>query len=175
MRFSGQITTALVLGALAGFTSCAVPRAIEDPAAARAQFERFVALEGDWLIVGGDHAQGATHSYRTIASGSAVVETVFPGQPHEMVTLYHLDGPALVLTHYCALGNQPRMLAEPSTGDSVQFRFVSGGNLASLADAHMHDARFTFIDDAHFRSIWSHWDGGEEIDRMEMELSRISD
>ncbi len=36
-------------------------------------------------------------------------------------------------------------------------------------------AGFTSCAVSHFRSIWSHWDGGEEVDRMEMDLARISD
>ena len=29
----------------------------------------------------------------------------------EMITMYHPDGDGLALTHYCMLGNQPRMKA----------------------------------------------------------------
>ena len=50
--------------------------------------------------------------YAVTAAGSAVVETVFPGTEHEMVTVYHADGSDLVLTHYCMEGNQPRMRAK---------------------------------------------------------------
>ena len=48
--------------------------------------------------------------YSVIAAGSAVHEHMFPGGPHEMVTVYHLDGPDLLLTHYCAAGNKKLML-----------------------------------------------------------------
>ncbi|MDP6538332.1 MAG: hypothetical protein QF903_04405 [Planctomycetota bacterium] len=165
---AATLATLLLLGA------CSATPSGGPAAPARAQFERFVALEGDWRITGGDHTVGATHTYRTIANGSAVVETIFPGQPHEMVTVYHLDGPSLVLTHYCALGNQPRMVAEPGEGDVVRFLFDSGGNLAADTDPHMHDARFTFVDAERFTSTWTQWDGGVEIERMVMELERIA-
>mgnify|MGYP003352508404 CR=1 FL=1 len=33
------------------------------------------------------------------AAGSAVVETIAPGTPHEMVTVYHLDGDKLADTY----------------------------------------------------------------------------
>ena len=52
---------------------------------------------------------------KVTAGGSAVHETLFPGSAHEMVSVYHLDGADLVMTHFCALGNQPRMKADPKS------------------------------------------------------------
>lgn len=139
------------------------------------QFQRFVGLEGAWRIVGGDHAQGATHTYHTIANGSVVVETAFPGEVHEMVTVVHLDGPGLVLTHYCAAGNQPHMVAEPSSGDEVRFHFVRASDLDSPEDAHMRDVSFTFITPDRFSSTWSFWEGGVQVEEMIIEVERISE
>ena len=141
---------------------------------ARAQFQRFVDLEGDWRVVGGDHALGASHLYRTVASGSAVVETAFPGDDHEMITVFHLDGPNLVLTHYCAAGNQPHMVAEASEGNEISFLFVSAANLLTPEDGHMHDARFTFLNENRFTTTWSFWEGGQQSgEPMVMEIERI--
>ena len=92
MRLSGQISIAAVLGTVPAFTFCEASRASADHSTALDQFQRFVALEGDWRIVGGDRAQGATHNDRTIAGGNAEIETDFSGQPHEMVTIYHFEG-----------------------------------------------------------------------------------
>ena len=65
------------------------------------------------------------------AGGSAVQETQFPGTPMEMVSVYHLDGADLVMTHYCVLGNQPRMKADPkSPADKIHFTFASGTKVA---------------------------------------------
>ena len=93
------------------------------------QFKQFLAMEGEWRIIGGDHSQGATHIYRTIANGSVVVETAFPGESSEMITVFHLDGPNLVMTHYCAARNQPYMVAEHPSGDKVHFRFERASDL----------------------------------------------
>ena len=46
--------------------------------------------------------------YGVTAAGTAVMEALFPETDHEMLTVYHLEGNDLVLTHYCAMGNQPR-------------------------------------------------------------------
>src|SRR5262245_1647364 len=72
-----------------------------------ASLERFKALEGEWVAAeSGEmaHAGDLMARYHVTAAGSAVVEEVFPGTPHEMVTVYHLDGKELVLTHYCMNG-----------------------------------------------------------------------
>ena len=78
--------------------------------------------------------------YAVTAAGSAVVETVFPGSAHEMVTVYHADGPDLVLTHYCMEGNQPRMRAKDARGPRFEFAFDGGTNIDPKRDRHMHSA-----------------------------------
>lgn len=140
---------------------------------AKAQFARFVALEGKWRVAGGDHAKAATHSYRTVANGSVVVEVAFPGEQHEMVTVVPLDGSDLVLTHYCAAGNQPHLIAEASDSNDVRFQFVKAGNLTSPEDAHMHDARFVFVDKDKVRQHWSFWQGDKQVSEMTSELKRV--
>src|SRR5580700_11113984 len=73
-----------------------------------ARFEALKKLAGDWVEVGKDGKPSTTvlTSIRVTAGGSAIHETIFPGTDKEMVTLYHLDGDDLILTHYCVLGNQ---------------------------------------------------------------------
>ena len=165
-----------IMGTVAILAGCqtAAPSAPSDLATARSQFARFAALDGEWRATGGNHAQGATHSYRTIANGSVVVETAFPGLPHEMVTVIHVDGSDLVLTHYCAAGNQPHMVAAPSDDKTVDFRFVKAGNLVDPNADHMRDATFTFIDADHLRTRWSFWSGGEKTSEMVVVLERLS-
>ena len=74
-------------------------------------------------------------------------ETSFPGQPQEMVSIYTAEGPDLIMVHYCILGNQPRLKADPkSPPNQIVFQFVSGGNLDPKKDKHMHDATPRQID-----------------------------
>ena len=54
--------------------------------------------------------------FKLTGGGSAVQETIFPGAAHEMVSVYHADGKDVVMTHYCALGNQPKMKLDPASG-----------------------------------------------------------
>jgi hypothetical protein len=106
--------------------------------------DRFRALAGEWSGSGGEMGD-FTATWRVTGGGSAVVETLFPGTPHEMVTVYHADGDDLVLTHYCALGNQPRMRARAASsaaGSAFAFEFDGGSNIDPEHDEHMHRASF---------------------------------
>ncbi len=139
------------------------------------QLRHFLEMEGEWRIVGGERSQGATHLYRTIANGTVAVETAFPGEPHEMITVFHLNGAKLVMTHYCAAGNQPYMVAEHPSGDRVHFRFERASDLNDPKAPHMRDASYHFIDRDRVDSTWSYWEGGEAVSEMSLDLERIPD
>ena len=140
-----------------------------------AAMERFAQLAGEWVGKGkfGDMLQDARIVYKVTSGGSAVVETIDPGGPHEMVTVIHADGNALALTHYCMLGNQPHMRAVPKPGDNkVAFEFVNASNLKSAKDSHMHSVTFTFVDCDTLRTEWTHYDNGKEAGRAVFDLKR---
>src|SRR5215468_10686356 len=102
------------------------------PAPTNSAFETMKKLAGTWLAADDDGrpTDQVASIVKVTAGGSVVHETLFPGQPHEMVSIYSVDGPDLVLTHYCVLGNQPRMKADrKSPANQIRFRFVGGSNL----------------------------------------------
>lgn len=84
------------------------------------------------------------------------METRRPTSEPDTVTLYHRDGDALMLTHYCSVGNQPRMRAEAphSLADALTFSFVDVSNLATPWEGHMHQLTVTFQDDDHIKQAW---------------------
>jgi hypothetical protein len=138
---------------------------------ATARFDNLKALAGDWTMSGGDGSTAVT--YRVTAAGSAVVETLFPGDPHEMVTVYTIDKGDLVLTHYCAEGNQPHMKAvRGGDASAITFKFDGGGNIKSPKDGHMHDATFAFIDADHVKSTWLYYKDGKAGETKEFSLVR---
>ena len=47
--------------------------------------------------------------YHLTSAGTALVEQIFPGTEHEMMSVYHVDSDKVIMTYYCAFGNQPRM------------------------------------------------------------------
>ena len=137
--------------------------------------ERFAQLAGEWVGKGkhGDMEHEIRVVYKVTAGGSAVVETIAPGSDHEMVTVIHPDGDALLLTHYCMLGNQPHMRATPKAGDNkVAFEFIKATNLKSDKDMYMRSATFTFVDKDTLRTEWTHYKDGKESGKAVFELKR---
>jgi hypothetical protein len=141
----------------------------------KSQLDVLKSLAGEWTgkAKHGDAEHDATVTYRVTAGGSAVEETEFPGTEHEMVTLYHMDGDDLVLTHYCMLHNQPRMKAERGGGGKkLTFKFVSAGNLKSDKEAHMHDMTLDVIDDNHIKATWTMYADGKATGTTSIDLTR---
>jgi hypothetical protein len=149
-------------------------------------FEKLKQLAGEW-IAADDASPPASEKkdektaeapapiciYRTVSAGTAVQETLFPGTPHEMVTMYHLDGANIVLTHYCALGNQPKMRAEASTDPAkLVFKFAGGTNVNPEKDAHMHDLTLTFVAPDRLRAEWTHYADGKSTGVKTFEMLR---
>lgn len=140
------------------------------PSAADAAFDRFKALEGTWI--GKADGEPTTVAYHVTGAGSAVVETLFPGTGHEMVSVYHKDGDRLVLTHYCAAGNQPTMITAPNPGTkSLLFEFDHGTNMKPT-DEHMHSVRFAFVDADHLESAWTSFKDGKAGHTVTFALER---
>jgi hypothetical protein len=101
------------------------------------------------------------------AGGSAIHETLFPGQPQEMISVYTVDGPDLVMTHYCMLGNQPQLKADPkSAANQIKFDFAGGANLDPQKDKHMHAATLTIVDDNHVELQGIGWENGAPVQEM---------
>ena len=141
---------------------------------ARAAFERFKKLEGTWQgrsTKGWDEAV----SFKTIAGGSVVVETSFDAHPNEtMMTMFHMDGERLMLTHYCVARNQPRLVATAVSDDGreVTFTFLDGGNLASRDRGHMDKAVFRFLEDGRVTTQWTWYQDGKEKWMEEIQMAR---
>jgi hypothetical protein len=154
---------ALFLTSACGFAAGPDANSVSGTAAESA-FARLKGLAGEWQSV---NAKGKKSilNYRIVSAGSAVVEqfrsdALPPGG--EMLTVYYLDGGALVLTHYCMAKNQPHLRAtryNPAAGE-LDFDFVSAGNMSSPADGHMHSAKIHFIDGDHLSSDWQFVENG---------------
>lgn len=149
------------------------------PAAPKnAGLDKMKTLVGTWVVADkdGKPTEEVASVVTVTAGGSAVLETLFPGQPQEMVSVYTVDGPDLVMTHYCVLGNQPRMKAVPKSvaGNKIRFEFVGGGNLDPKKDKHMHAATLTFVDADHFEVDGIGWENGAPMKEMcgQMKLVR---
>lgn len=152
------------------------PPATEPAAPAPHLIDRFKALEGLWSAEGleGNSAPDTKVRYEVTAGGSAVMETLFAGTPHEMRTLYTREGDDLVLIHYCASGNHPRMRAKALEGDRLAFAFDGALNFDPKVDGHMHDAEFRFIASDEISTRWNFWKNGAPGDHVaHLHLRRV--
>ena len=125
-------------------------------------FARIAALEGEWEPAADDAVMPYTAVFVVSSGGSVVREIMFPGEPHEMTNLYHMDGRDLVLTHYCAVGNQPRMIArearQTAEGTVYEFDFDSVSNLRPEHDHYMGTMTLTLLHDGTIRQDWRSYD-----------------
>jgi len=139
--------------------------------------ERLKKLAGEWVALDdkGKPTDQVVSVFKVTAAGSAVHETIFPGAAHEMMSVYHLDGKDLLMTHYCALGNQPRMKLDPKgKPNELRFVFAGGTNLDPARDMHMHEGSITLVDDDHMEWSWCGYAGGKPADgnQVSMKLAR---
>ena len=150
---------------------------------ASAVFDRLKSLAGTWE--GTPEAQGGIeaeahedtkvrHVFEVSAAGTVVMETMGPGTDHEMINMYHLDGDELVLTHYCAGGNQPTMQLdrEASTAHKLVFDFTGGTNLDPAVDNHIHAAEIVLHDEGTMISSWKAYAEGKQAGTMTFHLAR---
>ena len=120
---------------------------------------KLTALEGEWIMLdeNGKETGVVGASFRLTSGGSAVMERMFPDSPdgHEMVNMYHADGERVLMTHYCAAGNQPRMEVR-GTGDEnrLELQFDSITNLSSSQDHYMHHAEYILHGEDRLTTHW---------------------
>jgi hypothetical protein len=166
------VLSALVLLAASGLAAGEEGAAGLD---ARAAFDKLKALAGDWYATS-DAMPGerGDHRIRVSAGGSVVMETMMAGTDYEMINMYHLDGDDLVLTHYCAGGNQPTMRLDraKATATELPFVFTGGTNLDPATDQHIHDTVITLRDDGSVVAHWSSYSAGEKGEDLVITLRR---
>jgi len=168
------VATVLTVGVLVGTrVAMADDKAAKAGVDAKTAFAKIKTLVGDWKgEISGEHGakEDGEHkkveaivTYRLTGAGSALVETQGPGTQHEMVSVYHLDGDDLRMTHYCAAGNQPRMKLDRanSAPDHLIFVFDGGTNLDPQKDLHIHGLEITFQKDDHIKSAWEAYTEGK--------------
>ena len=134
---------------------------------AQASFDKLKTLAGNWEGAAGGMTSKV--SYRVISNGSVIEETMQNGTEDPMVTIYHLDGDRLMVTHYCGAGNQPRMVAspDPSKPNVFAFRFLDATNLSSTQEGHMRDLVLTIVDRDHITQQWT-WHAQNKEEKMEL-------
>ena len=124
-------------------------------------FHQLAGLEGKWVGKGSE-GQPVEVTFRMTAGGSALMSEIH-GEGHEnMITMFHMDGDRLIMTHYCGAGNQPRMKVVSADAKSVSFEFFDGTNIGPGA-GHMQHVTFAQPDANHHTEEWVYADHGKEM------------
>lgn len=136
----------------------------------QAEFDKVKSLAGNWE--GKNSAGNPVHiNYRLVSGGSAVMETIDAAHDSQMITVYHLDGDHLMMTHYCMANNQPRMRANASNDpNAIKFTFVDVTNLSSPTAGHMYAHSIVWNDNFHVTQYWT-WrqDGKDKVETFELQ------
>jgi len=156
-------------------TLSALSGQVSDTPAVKA-WNNFKSLVGEWQGQASD-GRKIRQRYKLIAGESVLMEeSWFDAHPGElMVTMYHLDGRRLVLTHYCVAKNQPRLAATElaASGDKVLFTFLDGTNIPDRNKGHMDKAQYTFLNKDKFSNKWTWYQNGKEQWMEEFTLQRV--
>jgi hypothetical protein len=128
----------------------------QSPSKAADGFDRLKSLVGDWEATGED-GKPFTSNIRLVSNNTALQETFQTPHDDQMVTMYSADGSRVALTHYCSMGNQPRMETPVVNGgtDEFVFSFTGGSNLPAPDSAHMHRLVLQIDDADHFSETWT--------------------
>lgn len=165
----------LLLALLIAGTAHAAPKAPEAPDSP-AVFEKLKELAGAWRGYVGKEGNPAGIDYRVTAGGSVILETIFPGTPKEMVSMYYLNRGELTLTQYCVAGNQPEMLYDRkrSTPGEIVFKFDGGRGFSMRDDVHIHDGSIKMIDGNRLEATWNEWRQGKPAIAYRFVLTRAT-
>jgi hypothetical protein len=121
---------------------------------AQKSFDKLKTLAGSWE--GTFEGKTMQVSLRVTSMGNTLMhEITGGGRPDDPITMLHLDGDRLLMTHYCDAGNQPRLVGTTSPdGKTITFDFLDATNLLSSQHGHMQHVVFNLIDSDHHTELW---------------------
>lgn len=103
----------------------------------RAAFEELKTLVGTWKPA--DQPESELRVEFALIAGDSVLTESWSAPGHASLTVYHLDGDALLATHYCPRGNQPRLALKARSDDgSLRFEFAGGTGLDRPGEYYEH-------------------------------------
>ena len=178
MQRSGSLVLSVVFGGMMAIVGvgCATsqPHAVAaaTPQQTAAMFGQVKSLEGTWEMTDEKGNTMVAAVFAVSSNGSVVREVMFPGAPHEMTNVYHMDGPTLLVTHYCAEGNQPVMRARTATPGRIAFEFDSITNFTDPSGSYMGELTLVIVDKNHLRQEWVSFKDGKAQAPTVFELKR---
>ena len=175
---AGRIVLALavILGPGVGAAMAGLEHDVQPPESS-AELNQLKQLAGRWQGTSqqeGGAEEPAAADYRVTSGGSAVVETLFPGTPREMVSVYHdarSGKPAM--THYCMLGNQPELELMSSGEQKLDFS-LSPSSPIPTSEMHMHALKLSWDGPDRLTQVWTSYKNGQPQGSVTIRLKRVN-
>lgn len=159
-------TMIILMAAMFGIASVhSEERHMPDSHAHSKDFETMKAFIGTWEGKGdiGKGSETVKVTYELTSAGNALLERLFPGTPHEMMTVYYDFKGKLNMTHYCSLGNRPHMELVNSIPGSLEFVLSEKDpGISSLKEMHMHRLKITIDGKESITHNWTLFDNGKK-------------
>jgi hypothetical protein len=139
-------------------------------------FDKLKDLSGTWTTTTDMDGKQETFkmNYKVTSGGSALEETLFAGSPKEMISMYTVDQGKVLMTHYCMMGNQPRLQEVSSTKNQIKLDMRDATGMSSPNDPHMGGLTVTFKDKNHIEQAWTHYnaDGTSQVSVFQWEREK---
>ncbi len=140
-------------------------------------FERMKKLVGVWegtMDMGDKGVMKSTLSYKLTAADSAIVETVFEGMPHEMMSIYHDDSRRqLTMTHYCAEHNQPKLMLTGMDDNKLAMDLSKDSDIDVTGEGHIHSLAIRFDGEDKMTQQWVSFENGKKGQTVEIDFKRV--
>ncbi len=136
----------------------AQPDETEDTLTPLQQLEQIRSWEGRWQVA---ETPALQIVFEAAARGSAMIERWETSAGLHSMTIYHMDGGAVIATHYCPQGNQPRLESRSATRGEIRFEFRDVTGL-DPGESHTHELRFTPDPDGTLRR-WEVYQGEDGL------------
>jgi len=159
-----KLIVLLAVAGIAGLALAQQPSPARQAGTPSAAFDKLQSLAGEWegRAKEGGQEISATTSFRLVSDRSVLMNVLGAGTPHEMVTMFHMDGSTLLATHYCAAHNQPRFrFVSGSDPNVMAFKFKDATNLSSPTAPHMVGVKITLLDPNHHFEDWTFLENGK--------------
>ncbi|MCB2085669.1 MAG: hypothetical protein H6919_11300 [Sphingomonadaceae bacterium] len=173
MTFRNALPRAAALAVLflgAGSTAAHTTAPEPEVRAAASQFESISALVGEWDV----KEQGALKIvFEPTARGTVILEKWMVGERMHSLTVYHTDGDALLATHYCPQGNQPRLAATTGEDGTLRFTFRDATDLEE-GESYQHDLSLRINTDGTVSRAETYWGPEGAGEESTLTLSRVA-
>ena len=177
-----RILKLTVLGVLLGVSAaCAAEtektekaEKMPPPYVGSVELQKIKSLAGKWEGPSPDMPNGKMIlDYKVTSNGSTVVETILPGTPMEMISIYrdNKDG-KLAMTHYCAMANQPEMVLQNPGSEKMSLDLAPDSIKAG--EPHMHHLDILIKDANHVEQTWQCYPDGKTAKESTSILTRVS-